>query len=215
MAVLIHDTAEVSARARIGDGTKIWNQAQVCADAVIGENCVLGKDVYIDRGVPVGNRVKIQNHVNVYHGVVIEDDVFLGPSMTFTNDLYPRAFSTDWKVYETKVKKGASVGANAVIVCGTVIGRYAMIGAGSVVTKDVADYALVSGSPAKQTGWVCRCGQRLAGTVQAPEREVPEWEFLEQEFLEQEFSEQEFYCAACGARYVLQEKGVLKEKQNE
>ena len=161
MSVYIHETAEVSELAQIGDGTKIWNLVQVREESVIGKNCILSKNVYIDKGVQIGNGVKIQNNVNVYHGVTIEDDVFLGPSMTFTNDLHPRAFNNDWKVTDTLVKKGAAIGANATIVCGNVIGRYAMVGAGSVVTKDVLDYALVAGNPAKQIGWVCKCGEKL------------------------------------------------------
>lgn len=161
MSVFIHPTAEVSNKAKIGDGTKIWNLAQVREECVIGENCIISKNVYIDTKVVIGNRVKIQNNVNVYHGVEVEDDVFLGPSMTFTNDFYPRAFNTDWKIMNTYVKHGASIGANATIVCGNTIGEYAMVGSGSVVTKDVPAYALVVGNPAHQIGWVCKCGQKL------------------------------------------------------
>lgn len=159
--VFIHPTAEVSKEAEIGEGTKIWNQAQVREQARIGRDCVISKNVYIDQGVILGDRVKVQNNVNVYHGVEVEDDVFLGPSMTFTNDRFPRAFNGDFEVGRTLVKKGASIGANAVIRCDTVIGEYAMVGSGSVVTKDVAPYALVAGNPARQIGWVCRCGRKL------------------------------------------------------
>ncbi len=159
--VFIHQTAEVSDAARIGRGTKIWNQAQVRNDAKIGEYCIISKNVYIDEYVVIGNRVKIQNNVNVYHGVTVEDDVFLGPSMTFTNDMYPRAFSTGWKITETLVKKGASVGANATIRCGITIGEYATIGSGSVVVKDVPPHALMVGNPAHRIGWVCECGFKL------------------------------------------------------
>lgn len=161
MSVFIHPTAEVSDQAKIGDGTKIWNLAQVREDSVIGENCIISKNVYIDTKAVLGNRVKVQNNVNVYHGVEVEDDVFLGPSMTFTNDFYPRAFNEDWEITNTYVKKGASIGANATIVCGVTIGEYAMIGSGSVVTKDVSANALVVGNPAKQIGWVCKCGCKL------------------------------------------------------
>lgn len=161
MSVYVHPTAEVSEEARIGDGTKIWNLAQVRENCVIGENCIISKNVYIDTQVKIGSRVKIQNNVNVYHGVVVEDDVFLGPSMTFTNDMFPRAFNNDWKITDTLVKHGASIGANATIVCGNTIGEYAMVGSGSVVTKDVPAHALVVGNPAKQIGWVCRCGCKL------------------------------------------------------
>lgn len=159
--ILIHSTAEVSDKAVIGNGTKIWNQAQVRNDAVLGENCIISKNVYIDEYVHIGNRVKVQNNVNIYHGVTIEDDVFLGPSMTFTNDMYPRSFNTNWKITETFVKKGASIGANATIRCGITIGEYATVGSGSVVTKDVLPQALVVGNPAHQIGWVCKCGFKL------------------------------------------------------
>lgn len=159
--IFIHPTAEVSKEAVIGNGTKIWNQAQVREGAKIGENCIISKNVYVDEQVQIGNRVKIQNNVNVYHGVRVEDDVFLGPSMTFTNDMFPRAFNANWNISETIVEKGASIGANATIRCGVVIGEYATIGAGSVVTKDIPPYALCVGNPAKQIGWVCKCGFRL------------------------------------------------------
>ena len=150
MSIYIHPTAEVSGQARIGEGTKIWNLAQVREESVIGENCIISKNVYIDTKAVLGNRVKVQNNVNVYHGVEVEDDVFLGPSMTFTNDFYPRAFNEDWEITNTYVKRGASIGANATIVCGITIGEYAMVGSGSVVTKDVQAYALVVGNPARQ-----------------------------------------------------------------
>ena len=163
--VYIHATAEVSAQAAIGPGTKIWNQAQVRENAKIGEACIIGKNVYVDEGVYIGNRVKIQNNVNIYHGVTIEDDVFLGPSMTFTNDRFPRAFNQEWTVVPTRVKKGASIGANVTIRCGITIGEYAMAGAGSVVTHDVPAYALVAGNPARQIGWVCRCGGPIRNGV--------------------------------------------------
>lgn len=159
--IFVHCTADVSGAAIIGDGTKIWNQAQVREGARIGENCNISKNVYIDKDVVIGSGVKIQNNVNVFHGVTIEDDVFLGPSMTFTNDMYPRAFNSDWKVSETFVKKGASIGANCTIRCGITIGEYAMIGAGSVVTKDVPAHALMVGNPARQIGWVCKCGHKV------------------------------------------------------
>ncbi len=157
----VHETAEVSERAVIGKDSKIWNQVQIRENVHIGEDCIISKNVYIDRDVTIGDRVKIQNNVNVYCGVTIEDDVFCGPSMTFTNDMYPRAFSEDWEITGTLVKKGASIGANATVRCGIVIGEYAMIGAGSVVTKDVKPYALMIGNPAKQAGWVCECGHIL------------------------------------------------------
>lgn len=159
--IYIHPTAEVSEMAFLGDGTKVWNQAQIREGVHIGSDCIISKNVYIDANVTIGSHVKIQNNVNVYHGVTIEDDVFLGPSMTFTNDMFPRAFNADWKVIETLVKQGASIGANSTIVCGITIGEYAMVGAGSTVTRDVPKQALVAGNPARQIGWVCKCGKRL------------------------------------------------------
>lgn len=159
--IFIHNTADVSKDAKIGYNTKIWNQAQVRENCVIGENCIISKNAYIDTGAILGNNIKVQNNVNIYNGVTVEDDVFLGPSMTFTNDFYPRAFNTDWKITKTLVKKGASIGANATIVCGVVIGQYAMIGSGSVVSRDVPDNALVVGNPARIIGYVCRCGMKL------------------------------------------------------
>ena len=166
--VYIHPTAEVSPGANIGAGTKIWNQAQVRENAVIGTYCVISKNVYIDAGVMIGSGVKIQNNVNVYHGVTVEDDVFLGPSMTFTNDRFPRAFNSDFHVSETLVRRGASIGANATIRCGITIGEYAMVGSGSVVTKDVPSHGLVVGNPARQIGWVCKCGARLDEVYRCP-----------------------------------------------
>ena len=159
-----HPSAEISPEAVIGKGTKIWNQVQVREKAVIGENCILSKDVYIDFGVRIGNGVKIQNGVSVYHGVTVEDDAFLGPHMVFTNDLYPRSFNQNWELVETLVKKGASIGANATILCGITIGEYAMVGCGSVVIKDVPPFALVVGNPAKIIAGVCYCGYPLRKT---------------------------------------------------
>jgi len=159
--VFIHPTAEVSDEATIHRGTAIWNQAQVREHAKIGMKCNLGKDVYIDAEVKIGNDVKIQNGVSVYRGVEIEDDVFLGPYMTFTNDLYPRAWIVNFELCTTKIKKGASVGANATIICGITIGEYAMVGAGSVVTQDIPAYSLVIGNPARITGFVGKSGQKL------------------------------------------------------
>lgn len=160
-AIFIHHTAEVAPGVSIGNGTKIWNNAQVREKASIGDNCVIGKGVYVDTGVSIGSGVKIQNGVSVFHGVSIEDDVFVGPEVSFTNDRVPRAFNSDWTVTETMVEKGASIGANATIRCGVKIGRYAMIGAGSVVTKNVPAHALVMGNPAVLVGRVCICGHRL------------------------------------------------------
>lgn len=158
--IFVHETAEVEEQVTIGQGTRIWNHVQVRSNAKIGEGCNLGKNVYIDADVTVGDRVKMQNNVFVCRGVTVEEDVFLGPSVVFTNDMYPRAFSSDWQITKTLVQKGASIGANATIRCGITVGEYAMIGAGSVVTKDVLPFALVLGNPAKQVGWVCKCGMK-------------------------------------------------------
>lgn len=161
--VFIHEGSHVSPDAEIGEGTKIWINSQIREKAIIGPGCIISKDTYIDTQVRIGARVKVQNGVSIYHGVTVEDDVFIGPNATFTNDLVPRAFNPDWKITPTHVKRGASIGANATIVCGTTIGKYAMVGAGAVVTKDVPDYALVVGNPARIIGTVCECGQRMTG----------------------------------------------------
>jgi len=156
-----HDTAIVESDS-IGEGTKIWHFAQIRENAKIGKNCNIGKGVYIDRDVTIGNNVKIQNFVSIYKGVEIEDDVFIGPSATFTNDLYPRSESwSDEDIVSTVVEKGASIGANSTILCGIKIGSYSMIGAGSVVNKDVPKFGLVVGNPISLKGYVCYCGKRL------------------------------------------------------
>jgi acetyltransferase-like isoleucine patch superfamily enzyme len=166
---MIHPTADVSPQARIGAGTAVWQHVQIREDTIVGENCIFSKGVYIDTGVIIGNNVKIQNYVSVYHGVTLEDGVFCGPHCVFTNDKSPRAINpdgslksgADWVVSQTLVKQGASIGANATIVCGITIGRWAMIGAGAVVTKDVPDHGLVLGNPARLRAFVCSCGRQL------------------------------------------------------
>ncbi|WP_175060126.1 acyltransferase [Thermococcus sp. 2319x1] len=168
----VHPTAVVEEGAEIGEGTRIWHFAHIRTGAKIGKNCNIGKDVYIDVGVEIGNNVKIQNGVSVYRGVKVEDDVFLGPHMTFTNDLYPRAFNEDWEVVPTLVKKGASIGAHATIVCGVTIGEYAMVGAGAVVTKDVPPFGLVFGNPARLRGFVCYCGRPLKEKIGEDEANI-------------------------------------------
>jgi acetyltransferase-like isoleucine patch superfamily enzyme len=157
----IHPTADVDSRAVIGAGTRVWHRVHIREKTEIGTNCTLSKDVYIDAGVKIGDRVKIQNGVSVYHGVTVEDDVFLGPHMAFTNDDTPRAFSTDWQVVPTLVRRGASIGANATIVCGVTIGPFSMVAAGSTVTNDVPPHALVIGSPARVVAYICKQGHRM------------------------------------------------------
>jgi UDP-2-acetamido-3-amino-2,3-dideoxy-glucuronate N-acetyltransferase len=164
MAIFIHPTADVASNSEIGDGTRIWHQVHIRENTKIGSNCIIGKGVYIDVHVTLGNNVKIQNGVSVYHGVSIEDDVFIGPNATFTNDLYPRSCSTDWKVVPTQLRKGCSIGANATIICGIVIGAYAMVGAGAVVSTNVPPFALVSGNPSRIVGFVCMKGHKMIQT---------------------------------------------------
>lgn len=158
----VHETAVIDDQCIIGEGVKIWHFSHVMSGAVIGKNCNIGQNVVISPQVVIGENVKIQNNVSVYTGVICEDDVFLGPSMVFTNVINPRSFVNRKSAFRsTIVRKGASIGANATVVCGVEIGRYAMIGAGSVVTKDVKPYALVVGNPARQIGWVSEYGDRL------------------------------------------------------
>lgn len=159
--VMVHPTAEVSDEADIGEGTSIWHQAQIRENCKIGKNCRLGKGVYVDYDVVLGDNVKVQNYVSIYHGVSIGSDVFLGPHCVFTNDLYPRSFIGDFEVGRTFVDDGASIGTNAVIICGNKVGKYAMVGAGSVVTKDVPPYGLVMGNPARLKGYVCVRGHKM------------------------------------------------------
>lgn len=159
--VVIHPTAHVDPRATIGDGSRIWINVQIREGAEIGKDCILSKDVYIDHGVTIGDRCKVQNSVSVYNGVTIGDGVFVGPNACFTNDKVPRAENPDWVVTSTRVESGASIGANATIVCGITIGEYAMIAAGSVVTRDVAPFTLVMGNPARPVGKVDKVGNRV------------------------------------------------------
>jgi UDP-2-acetamido-3-amino-2,3-dideoxy-glucuronate N-acetyltransferase len=166
---MIHQTAEVSDQAQLGPDTRVWHHAHIRENARVGAHCVIGKDVYIDRDVVIGDSVKIQNGAYVYHGATLEDGVFIGPGVCLTNDKYPRAITPhgdlkgddDWEVLPILVRRGASVGARAVVLPGVVIGRCAMIGAGAVVTKDVPDHGLVQGNPAVLVGFVCACGRKL------------------------------------------------------
>ncbi len=166
---MIHPTAEVSSQAQIGEGTRIWHYAQIREGVVIGQNCNIGKNVYVDFGVRIGNNVKIQNNALVYHGLTIEDGVFIGPQVCLTNDRFPRAITPDgnlkgaedWVVSPTIIRHGASIGASATVLAGLTIGRFAMVGAGAVVTHSVPDYGLVLGVPARLVGYVCACGSPL------------------------------------------------------
>jgi len=183
-----HETAVIDKGCQIGAGTRIWHFSHIMPDCVIGERCNIGQNVVISPGVVLGNNVKIQNNVSVYTGVVCEDDVFLGPSCVFTNVLNPRSAIPRKDQYrKTLVRRGATIGANATIVCGHTIGEYALIGAGAVVTKDVPPYALVVGNPSKQIGWVSEYGHRLRFDEKGEAR-----------------------CPESGERYLLKEGGVVK-----
>ncbi|MGO4392617.1 acyltransferase [Variovorax sp. M-6] len=181
MTATVHPTAIVDAGARIGAGTHIWHWVHVCAGATIGQNCSLGQNVFVGNDVRIGSNVKIQNNVSVYDAVTLEDDVFCGPSMVFTNVYNPRsAVSRKNEYRRTLVRQGATLGANSTIVCGTTVGRYAFIGAGAVVNRDVPDFALMLGVPARQVGWMSKHGERLV------------------------FAEGRATCAATGETYFLQ-----------
>jgi UDP-2-acetamido-3-amino-2,3-dideoxy-glucuronate N-acetyltransferase len=177
-----HESAYVDEGAEVGDGSKIWHFCHVMPGSRIGRHCNIGQNVVISPGVTIGNNVKIQNNVSVYTGVILEDDVFCGPSMVFTNVINPRSHVSRKDEYrQTLVRRGATLGANSTIVCGHTVGRYAFVGAGSVVTKDVPDYALVVGNPGRIVGWMCQCGVKLAASAQPPEKAT---------------------CASCGTTYV-------------
>jgi len=181
----VHESSYVDEGAEIGAGSKIWHFTHVMPRTKIGERCNIGQNVLVSSDVTIGTNVKIQNNVSLYTGVIIEDDVFLGPSMVFTNVMNPRSHVNRKDEYrETLVKRGASIGANATVVCGTTIGKYAFIGAGSVVTRDVPDHALVHGNPARVKGWMCQCGLKL-DFIPQDDREVAK-------------------CATCGSSYEKQ-----------
>jgi UDP-2-acetamido-3-amino-2,3-dideoxy-glucuronate N-acetyltransferase len=166
----IHKSAEVSPKAKIGNNTSIWNNAQIRENTKIGSNCIISKGVYIDHDVKIGNNCKIQNLVSIFHGVTIENGVFIGPHVCFTNDKRPRAINEDgslksahdWVCEKTRVQKGASIGANSTILPGITIGKFALIGAGSLISKNIPDHALAYGQPAKIHGYVCHCAAKLS-----------------------------------------------------
>jgi UDP-2-acetamido-3-amino-2,3-dideoxy-glucuronate N-acetyltransferase len=169
LSVQVHETAIVDPGAVIAEGTRIWHWVHVCAGARIGRGCSLGQNVFVGSGVLLGDNVKVQNNVSIYQGVTLEDDVFCGPSMVFTNVYNPRsAVSRKHEFRHTLVRRGATLGANCTIVCGVTIGRYAFVGAGAVITRDVADFALMAGVPARRIGWMSRSGGRLGDDLICP-----------------------------------------------
>jgi UDP-2-acetamido-3-amino-2,3-dideoxy-glucuronate N-acetyltransferase len=158
----VHETSVIDSGCRIGKGTKIWHFSHIMQSAEIGVDCVMGQNVFVGRGVKIGNNVKIENNVSVFEGVTLEDGVFCGPSCVFTNVINPRSLiSRKHEFKPTLVREGATIGANATIICGNTVGRYALIGAGAVVTKNIPDYAVAYGNPAELQGWVCECGLNL------------------------------------------------------
>jgi UDP-2-acetamido-3-amino-2,3-dideoxy-glucuronate N-acetyltransferase len=190
MDYFVHPSSLVDEGAEIGSGTRIWHFCHIMSRARIGRNCNLGQNVFVASGVIIGNNVKIQNNVSLYTGVVIEDDAFLGPSMVFTNVINPRSHVSRREEYQaTQVKRGVSIGANATIVCGVTLGRYSFVGAGAVVSKDIPEYALVYGNPARIKGWMCQCGIKLP--------------------LKADETDAEAACPGCQSRY-LKRGGVVR-----
>ena len=186
----IHESSYVDNNVKIGKGTKVWHFSHIMEGSEIGEKCNIGQNVVISPRVKLGNGVKVQNNVSVYTGVTCEDGVFLGPSCVFTNVINPRSFIERKSEYkDTLIKQGASIGANVTIVCGNNIGKYALIGAGAVVIRDVPDYALVVGNPGKIIGSICRCGNRI------------------------EFHENKAVCSACGEKFTKNKDGVVLQEQ--
>lgn len=191
----VHESSYVDEPCTIGKGSKIWHFSHIMKDCVIGEQCNIGQNVVVSPGCTLGNNVKIQNNVSIYTGVTLEDDVFCGPSCVFTNVINPRSHVSRKDEYlATRVKRGASIGANATIVCGTTLGRYCFVGAGSVVTRDVPDYAMVFGSPARVRGWMCHCGAKL-------------------DFSADNGESSEATCGACNRQY-RRDGSIVSEIQN-
>ena len=182
MSYFVHPSSYIDDNVTIGEGTSIWFFCHIQSGAKIGQNCTMGQNVNVANDVTIGNGCKLQNNISVYEGVELEDDVFCGPSMVFTNDYTPRAFIRR-PYLKTLLKKGCSIGANATIVCGNTIGRYAMVGSGSVIKDNVPDYALMVGVPARQIGWVCQCGAKLG---------------------------KDLVCPDCGKKYAKSEEGLVE-----
>lgn len=207
----VHATADLEADVGVGPRTSIWHRAQLRTGARVGADCVVGRDAFIDEAVILGDRVKVQNAALVYHGVTAEDGVFIGPNAILTNDRYPRAVTStgdlaradDWEVGPIRLREGCSIGAGAIVIAGTDVGRYAMVGAGAVVSRTVPDHALVAGNPARRLGWVCSCGARLADSATGlPAPTVPA-------------AEADLLCTACGRHFVYVPDGeVLREIGN-
>lgn len=196
----VHATADLEPDVAVGPGTSIWHRAQVRTGATLGADCIVGRDAFIDEGVAIGDKVKIQNGALIYHGVTVGNGVFIGPGAILTNDRYPRAVTStgdlaraeDWEVSPIELEDGCSIGAGAVVVAGVTIGRYATVGAGAIVTRDVPNHALVVGNPARRLGWVCACGARLVDSSGDPAAAVPPPYAAHTELL----------CQSCGRVYA-------------
>jgi acetyltransferase-like isoleucine patch superfamily enzyme len=206
----VHPSAELEENVAVGAGSAIWQRAQIRAGARIGAECVVGRDVFIDTGVEIGDRTKIQNAALIYHGVTVADGVFIGPGAILTNDRYPRAITADgelagpddWEISPIRLEHGCSIGAGAVVVAGSNVGRFATVGAGAVVTKSVPGYSLVAGSPAKRIGWVCACGGRLLDADGRPAPAV----------IDRYSIDPELTCVRCERRYRYDREGdTLRE----